>query len=268
MALAGCTTLEPAPVDPPASPAREQAKVESEARSDSFVLVGMVHEGGSRSCDASGEESWRGRYWAIVFAPVVHDDAIGRTLAQLEGRVVKATGSITTAPRTQHGDETPPPTTPTIRICPEMQMRSDWELWPKGIRSRRGDEPEVGTVEVHTVTAIEPLRAKEQDDEVRFGVTNPFSAPLRDATLIAQYEGCYGKPGSTAQRRSLGTLEAGAKLDDIPVPRIDLQDGARGREHRLSSVRVRGTVEGGAIDLDVPVATLGVNVECPDHGSK
>ena len=147
-------------------------------------------------------------------------------------------------------------------------MRSDWELWPKGIRSRRGDEPEVGTIEIQTLTPIEPLRAKVQDDEVVFGVTNPFSVPLRDATLIAQYEGCYGKPGSTSQRRPLGTLEPGADLDDIPVPRIDLQDGARGREHRLSAVRVRGTVEGGAIDLDVPVATLGVNVECPDDGRK
>ena len=265
MTLVGCTAVEPAPVDAPAPPTEAQATVEPESRREPFVLVGMLHEGGHQTCDASGKASWIGRFWAIGFAPVVHDAAVGDTLAKLEGRVLRVEGQVTTAPRTEHGDGAPPS---SATICPELQMRSDWELWPRGIRSRRGDEPEVGKVEVHTVAAIEPLRAKAQDDEVWFGVTNPFSVPLRDATLIAQYEGCYGKPGSTSQRRPLGTIGPGAELDDITVPRFDLRDGPRGREHRLSSVRVRGTVEGGAIDLDVPVATLGVDVECPDDARK
>lgn len=263
--LVGCTTVESTSVDASASPAKEQVKVESDARGEAFVLVGMVHEGGTRTCDEAGNESWVGRFWAVGFTPVVHDAALGETLAKLEGRVVAVEGDVTTAAPTPHGEEAAPA---SAGRCHEMQMRSDWELWPKGIRSRRGDEPDVGTLEVRSVTAVEPLRAKAEGDEVLFGVTNPFSVPLENATLIAQYEGCYGKPGSTAQRRPLGTIAAGAKLDDIPVPRIDLQDGPRGREHRLSSVRVRATVEGGAIDLDVPVAALGVTVECPDDGRK
>ena len=42
--LVGCTTVESTSVDASASPAKEQVKVESDARGEAFVLVGMVHE--------------------------------------------------------------------------------------------------------------------------------------------------------------------------------------------------------------------------------
>lgn len=265
LGLAACTKVEPSPVDPPAPAAPQTSEAQPVPSGDRIVVVGMVHEGGARSCDEAGNESWHSLYWAVGFTPVVHGDGVGKTLASLEGRIVRAEGVRTNADVTLHGGDAPPQ---SGMLCPMMQMRSDWELWPHGMRSRRGDEPGIGGIHVTAVDAIEPFRARVRGDEVHFGVTNPFDAPIRDATLIAHYEGCYGKPGTASERRPLGTSESGASLDDIPVPRIERHDGPRGRDHRLSAVRLRGEVEGGVLDLDVPVSSLGVTVECPGKGRK
>lgn len=262
MVLAACTKVEPSAVDPPApAKAPEVAAPEGEG----LELVGMVHEGGVRTCDASGKEFWGDSYWAVGFTPVVHDDALGERLASLEGRIVRVEGVVTEAAPTIHGGQPPPS---DAMPCPELQMRFDWELWPKRIRSRRGDEPDVGTLHLRAVEPIEPLQARVDADAVVFGLTNPLSAPIRDAKLIAHYEGCYGKPGTASQPRPLGTLEPGASVGDISVPRIEQHEGPRGHDHRLSAVRVRGEVDGAALDLDVPVSSLGVTVECPDDGRK
>lgn len=265
LALAACTKVEPSPADPPAAPAPTVSDAATAPEGEGTVLLGMVHEGGVRNCDESGNESWSGLYWAVGFTPVVHDEVVGKALASLEGRVVLVEGVVTDAEATVHGGGAPPS---SGMLCPMMQMRSDWELWPNGIRSRRGDEPEVGTLHLRSVEAAEPFRARVDGDEVVFAVTNPLGTAMRDATLIAHYEGCYGKPGTASERRPLGTIEAGATLDDIPVPRIETHEGPRGRNHRLSAVRIRGDVDGAVLDLDVPVSSLGVTVECPRKGRK
>ena len=266
LALASCTKVESSPADPPAPPTPSAvSEPDAAPEGDGTVLLGMVHEGGVRTCDESGNESWSGLYWAVGFTPVVHDENVGKALASLEGRVVRVEGVVTESDATVHGGAAPPS---SGMLCPMMQMRSDWELWPNGIRSRRGDEPEVGTLHLRSVEAVEPLKARVDGDEVVFTLTNPLDAAIRDATLIAHYEGCYGKPGTASERRPLGTIEAGATLDDIPVPRIETHEGPRGRNHRLSAVLVRGDVDGAVLDLDVPVSSLGVTVECPRKGRK
>lgn len=255
--VCACTSVE----SPPAKPTEAEGQSSTlPADAERTTVIGVVHEGGRKVCDAEGKESWLDRYWAVGFVPLVHDGPTQKTLASLEGKVVRIEGAVVEARATTHGGESPPETT---AMCPMMQMRSDWEQWPHGIRHRRGDEPSVGTVQVESVEAIEPLSAKVVGDEVHVSATNPFDVSLGDATLIAYYEGCYGKPGGTVQRRPLGTLDVGATLSDIDIPRFDLRDGPRGREHRLDAVRLVGTAEGGVLDLDVPVSTLGVSVACP-----
>lgn len=262
LALAACSKVELPPAPSTTAAVGEPAEA---PEGDGLVLLGVVHEGGVRGCDASGNESWSRLYWAVGFTPVVHDDAVGKVLASLEGRVVRVEGVVTDAEPTEHGGPTPPR---SDMLCPMMQMRSDWELWPHGVRSRRGDEPEVGTLHLRSVEAVKPLRARARGDEVVFAVTNPLGSAIRDATLIAHYEGCYGKPGTASERRPLGPIEAGATLEGISVPRIERHDGPRGRNHRLSAVRVRGDVDGAVLDLDVPVSSLGVAVSCPRDSHK
>ncbi len=211
-------------------------------------------------CDTSSEDFWVDRTWSVGFVPLMHAPSVSSTLAQLEGKVVVATGVAGgDKPTTHGGDERPSETAE----CPIPQMRSDWELWPHGTRVRRGESPDLGVFQLETVVAVQPIEAQARAGEVWLAVDNPFEAPLVDATLVAHYEGCYGKPGTVSQRRPLGTIAASSKLEDIPVPRIAGSSGGRHGEHRLASVQLLGTVEGGALDLDISLSSLGVSVACP-----
>ncbi len=257
--LAGCSPAEPRPS--PIAPAEpEQPSEEPAVPGPRVTLVGVLHEGGTRLCAAPYKDFWVDRTWAVGFVPLVHEPALSGSLAKLEGAVVKASGVATEEPTTVHG-EAPPPRM-TVR-CGEVQMRSDWELWPNGTRARRGDGPDLTKLRIESIEVVEPLRGALREDDVWFAVTNPFDGELKDATLIAHYEGCYGKPGTATERRPLGAIEAGATLEDIPVPQISMRDMARGHEHRLDSVQLIATVDGGALDLDVDIEALGIGVACP-----
>jgi len=257
--LAGCSPVDPKPSPKaPAEPA--QADDVAAVPVAKTTLVGVLHEGGTRLCTEPYETHWVDRTWAVGFVPLVHEPGHNDTIAKLEGSVVRVFGVATDEPRTVHdGDPRPKNTV----MCGELQMRSDWESWPKGTRARRGDGPDLAKLRIESIEVVEPFRAALGDDEVTFSVTNPFERPVKDATLVAHYEGCYGKPGTAVERRPLGALEAGAALDDIPVPQISMRKMARGSEHRLDSVQLIGTVEGGAFDLDVDISTLGIDVMCP-----
>jgi hypothetical protein len=80
------------------------------------------------------------------------------------------------------------------------------------------------------------------------------------------YEGCYGKPGSTAKESQSVTLQPGERLEhefaglDAPDPK---------RVHRAAALvlEIAGS-EGPAeatvwTDLDVSLTKLGVRFECP-----
>lgn len=257
--LAGCSPVDPKPS--PKAPAEPVEPHEQAAVSmPKITLVGVLHEGGTQLCSEPYEVHWVDRTWAVGFVPLVHDPAHHDSIAKLEGSVVKVFGVATDAPTTIHeGDPRPEKTV----MCGELQMRSDWELWPKGTRARRDDGPDLAKLRVESIEVVEPFGGALHDDDVWFSVTNPFEREVKDATLVAHYEGCYGKPGTAVERRPLGTLEAGATLEDIPVPQISMRKMARGQAHRLDSVQLIGTVEGGAFDLDVQIDTLGIDVTCP-----
>lgn len=262
--LAGCSPVDPKPA--PKAPAEPTPAEPTPVAEDPAIevprttLVGVLHEGGTRLCAESYEAVWVERTWAVGFVPLVHESGLSDTIAKLEGSVVKVSGTATNESPTVHGGDPAPETTV---ICGEVQMRSDWELWPKGTRARRGDGPDLAKLRIDAIEVAQPFRGALREDEVWFSVTNPFEYELQDATLVAHYEGCYGKPGHMAQRRPLGRIKAGATLEDIPVPQIAMRKMARGQDHRLDSVQLTATVESGALDLDVQIDTLGFDVECP-----
>ena len=262
--LAGCSPADPKPVPnaptepPPAEP--KPVPIETAAAVPGTTLVGVLHEGGTRLCSEPYEAVWVERTWAVGFVPLVHEPGLGEAIAKLEGEVVKVSGIATDQPATVHGGDPPPKTTV---VCGEVQMRSDWEQWPSGTRARRDDGPDLAKLRIEAIEVALPFRGALREDEVWFSVTNPFEHDLQDATLVAHYEGCYGKPGHVAQRRPLGAIKAGDTLEDIPVPQISMRKMSRGQEHRLDSVQLTATVESGALDLDVQIDTLGLEVGCP-----
>ena len=280
---AGCTGAEPvtppaepgpgreaqAPAPDPAQPAERGLRSAEDPKSapegPELTLVGVVHEGGQRVCDDQYKEFWVGRHWAAGFVPLAYSKpALGQVLAAAKGKVVVVRGVETRQPPTQHGDTRAPT---TRGECPIYQMRSDWEVWPDGIRKRRA-EATPKTLHVAEVREVQPLVATAATSTADLVVHNPFATTLRDGTLVAHYEGCYGKPGSTADPFSLGELAAGAVSKSVQVPlRVD-RDGPRARDYRLDSVELTGVTQGGRLDLDVDVGDLGISAPCPDRNGK
>ncbi len=259
--LAGCSPVEPKPSPKTPEEPTQSSDVEV-GSSKKTTLIGVLHEGGTRVCTEPYEVHWVERTWAVGFVPLVHSADELEAIAKLEGAVVKVVGVVTDEPSTVHeGDPRPEKNV----MCGQMQMRSDWEPWPKGIRVRRGDGPDLTGLRMESIEVVKPLSGTLHDDEVWFKVSNPLERDLQDATLVAHYEGCYGKPGSTVQRRPLGMIPTGAVLEDIPVPQISMREMARGSEHRLDSVQLTATVEGAALDLDVDISSLGLEVSCPER---
>ena len=259
LVLMGCS-----PVEPKASPTAPEDPVQSSEGLVTTVanttLVGVVHEGGTRLCTDPHKVHWVERTWAVGFVPLVHEPGLSEAIAKLEGRVVKVSGVATDEPTTVHeGDPRPKETV----MCGGAQMRSDWELWPDGIRVHRGEGPDLTAFRIEAIEVVEPLRAALRGDEVFLSVTNPFEHELENATLVAHYEGCYGKPGTASERRPLGAIQPGATLEDVPVPQLKTRETSRGQDHRLDSVQLIASVAQGALDLDVDLDALGLNVECP-----
>lgn len=259
--ILGCSPVEPKPA--PNAPAEPEPPAEERPVPEAkTTLVGVLHEGGLRVCTEAYEDHWIDRTWAVGFVPLVHAPELNDTIAKLEGAVVKVSGVVTDEPATVHGSDARPKMTVP---CQELQMRSDWELWPHGTRARRDNGPDLARLRIESIEVVRPFRGEIRDEEVWFSVTNPFELDLQNVTLVAHYEGCYGKPGTAVQRRPLGAIQAGDTLEDIPVPQISLRKMARGQAHRLDSVQLIGTVPSAALDLDVSIDTLGLKVECPDR---
>lgn len=265
--IMGCSPVEPKPAPKPPTESAPPANSASPAEEPTLLkgkttLVGVLHEGGVRVCSKPYEDLWVDRTWAVGFVPLVHAAGLSETIAPLEGAVVKVSGVVSDEPTTVHEGDPRPKTTVD---CGGLQMRSDWELWPKGTRARRGNGPDLAKLRIESVELVRPFHGEIRDDEVSFSVTNPFEHELQNATLVAHYEGCYGKPGTAVERRPLGAIQAGDTLDDIPVPQLSMRKMARGQAHRLHSVQLIGTVDSGALDLDVKTDTLGLKVECPNR---
>lgn len=281
--LLGCTTHDNAPASQPTPPpppdaSVDPADVEDPRRddgpaplADAVQLVGVVHEGGSRVCEAETfEETWIRKYWQVGWTPLVSEPALDAKLATLPGRVVKVTGRAVDGPPTYHGPSEPPA---KLGMCSQHQMRSDWRLTPEGIRIPRGHGPEFAAFEVTSVEVVRPLETAVPEDGEQVAVTvhNPFETDLRGVELIGHYEGCYGKPGATAKTVKVGKLAATDASGPHRLPTLieDADKNPRGRNYALRSLELkaaapRGPVADGAwLDLEVAASQLGLHLECP-----
>lgn len=162
-------------------------------------------------------------------------------------------------PREANGEPSP-----TIEMCLPAQMRSDWQLTPRGMFIERSAAP-LQHLRMAAVRPLHELRAQQNGDHIVVTLTNPLPVALADVELRAHYEGCFGKPGTRSEATVIGELGVGAQAS-ARIPILSDSAGApAGRgEFRAYSIQLVGSGDGVVIDLDVSFDRLGVGVDCPE----
>lgn len=230
-------------------------------------LVGVLTKQAQKQCVAGeAEPRWVNPYWEVGFVRV--EPTPGVDLAALEGRPVVVEG---------HSEALAPlPTVAHTGPCMVPQMRDDWQEGPAGMRVRRsfpvlrapgqGSVPEEPKgLRVTTARGFDGLAARVDGDALEVTVTNPLDQPLAPLAIVVHYEGCYGKPGSTARRHEVATLAPGKSATArFPLLDEDGERGSGGHVHAAYSVELQAPAGPARFDLDVSVRQLtGAAVRCP-----
>lgn len=224
-------------------------------------LLGLVGQSGVEHCPDGGPE----RQWLSV-RPIIGRVSVSgpeaSVLDPLMDQPVLALGQPTEAP--------PQPATleePTLQPCLPAQMRSDWRMTPRGLLIERSPAPDPEHFRVDAVRPLRELQVRADGEHLLVTLANPVPVALTDVELRVHYEGCFGKPSSMTDTAAVGELGVGAQASIRAIqlsPRPGDPDGLV--EFRAYSVQLVGRGEGVVIDLDVPLASLGTPVECPDAG--
>jgi hypothetical protein len=241
--------------------AEPQQGSEPAARAEA-LLVGVLHKGGTRVCDAGRppeEGRWVDLHPVIGFVPLIAGQGVSRSAAKLYGGPVVATGSV----REGRPDLLPPN---TERCHHEMQMRSDWVETVAGIRIKRR-EPPLPAFSATSLTPFQGLRAERSGSSVRIRFDNRLGRALRPPVVLRlHYEGCYGKPGSTErEHRAERGLPAGAALEAELPAFEELADRPEGRRrHAASWISIEATGDRVWFDFDVDLGDVGASVSCKE----
>lgn len=228
------------------------------------ALVGVLSEQGHLKCEGGdgtpwggGEPVWTDPYPELGFVRLVPPE--GLDLASAMGRPVVALG----APA-----DGPPPARP--EGCYAMQMRDDWVYGKSGMRVKRTRAPHVA-FRATAVQVLDTLLAAERiahgdgpaGDTVKLRLSNPFDRPLKALRLTLHHEGCYGKPGATAETARREALAPGESWTVTLPAFVDRKQG-RGRMHAAAALTLDAEGERIAFDFDLPLHRLGVSVTCED----
>lgn len=256
---------EPAPnaeVDAADGPATAWHWEGAVAGGASHYLLGVVGQAGVQQCpeDDPFEVTWKS-----LRPTIGRVDISGPSDAVFESLMDKpalARGQPLT-------DSHPESTGAAASPCAPIQMRSDWRPTPRGILIERSPSPRVGHFEVTAVRALHEVTARADGEHVIVQVTNPVPVELSDVELRVHYEGCFGKPGTTTQAESIGTLGVGAQISARMPQRIERDDAPKRRGRFVArSVHLVASAESVVVDLDIPLGVLGVELSCPGRGRK
>jgi hypothetical protein len=145
-------------------------------------------------------------------------------------------------------------------------MRSDWVDSKHGFRVLRSASRPAGAFAASRVEPFEGLQVSRAGDSLQVRLTNTLPVALHDVAIVLHYEGCYGKPGSSERRESLGTLQAGqTHAASFPVLDSAVSNRPERQPHRADSVEVRaGRQDNVWFDLDWSLSAAGVSVRCPN----
>lgn len=223
------------------------------AETKAVRALGFLTEQADQRCLEGGKVEWLNPHAEVGFTRVVDSDV---PLAPLYGKAVLVTGTAVEAPKLVVENTGP---------CPMVQMRSDWVEGRDGIRVQRGGGAGVAALHVTAVEEWDGLAAKVDGKSLVVTLKKDLGAPV-DVTV--HYEGCYGKPGSTA--RTEKAAKAGAVLrfplaedETYDQPRKGMDEGVA--RHVPVAITLDGTAPGLVLGLDLPLRALGVTVSCPDR---
>jgi hypothetical protein len=215
------------------------------------LLLGVLSEQFTRKCLANGE-TWVDPHEEVGFVRLVPGKELSPTAARrgLRGKIVVVHGRPRTdfrAPAVKHDGR-----------CPEAQMRSD-HVWARGgARVRRSGGAALAGFEAQRLEAFTGLAVTLERGELRARFRNTLDRELTDLALTMHYEGCYGKPGTTAETRRFPRVRAGAEVRAsfpalVTTTRLAGKSRTAGTfraHHAASSLQVTAQGAGVHFDLD------------------
>jgi hypothetical protein len=235
----------------------------SKADASEEWFLGFVGQTGIEHCPKEFDDT----KWLNVRSTLGFIPTSGASLEPWMGKPVLAKGQAIPDPPRKPMEYKP---------CPVMQMRGDWVNTPQGIRIDRQDHPAIEHFSVSSVEPLTGLSAKREGDEFTVSFDNPLPFDLAEMTMTVHYEGCYSKPGSMHQ--STETQPMGTNTTVVEwFPIVAEEDGPPGerkggpsaRVHLAESLELSAKSAAGGptlyVDLDVPLAALGVSLDCPER---
>ena len=234
---------------------------------DSTFLIGKLTQ--QSYCQ---DKKWVDPHFEIGFVPVVLSAEIDTSA--YSQKMVIATGTI---------DQSLPLKKLFIgsACSEEAQSRGDW-VWgqdggvrvlhdvPAWMRPRlKWNEFETPTFRVKSLKPFTGLQSKLSGQDAVATFTNTTDKELKNLTLKAHYEGCYGKPMSAMQEKTFPSVTVGGKVT-ASFPQIFVKPrpqhsvpGDRD-QHALSSIQIVSENKDVWFDFDADVKTdLGLTIECP-----
>jgi hypothetical protein len=167
----------------------------------------------------------------------------------------------------------------------EAQSRGDW-VWGKdgSVRELRDvpswmrkqlkwNEFTTSTVRVSSIKPFSGLTAKLDGQDLVVSFANTLGQDLKDITVKAHYEGCYGKPGAAHQEKTFSLVSMNqtvvARFPIISIDEKQTQTPLGDRsQHVISSVQIVSGDQDVWFDLDASVkGDLGLPLECPKRTS-
>jgi hypothetical protein len=210
-----------------------------------------------------------GRLECNGFEPTWHDlvplAGLTPVLTETPSRWLEHKGELVIFKATP-SDKTPlvgPPPEP----CLPEQARSDWLYTALGYVTRRAElEAPFPALAATDFKPWQGLSMKRRGDRVDVRLDNrDIGLPLKGVTLVAHYEGCYGKPGTTSKPSEAFDL-ALDKHKTVTFPafleEVGYAKGTRHQTHRLAEVQVRSASGRVLFLVSRDVSALGVDIAC------
>lgn len=231
------------------APAQQTANAPDLARKPAApaALVGVLTEEADFACEGT-KPVWGAPHFEVGFVRLL---AAPAEAAGLVGKPVLVEGTAADGPAVG-----------VVQPCEPMQMRDDWSYGKNGIRIVRHGPP-VSAFRATAARPFEALRATRKGDDLLITVKNPLDRPMKAVRLTLYYEGCYGKPGSTAAEKTIDLLAPGAEAS-VTLAALDGDGDPQRRPYAARSIDMDATVEGVAFDLNIDISDLGTEaVVCP-----
>lgn len=228
---------------------------------DPTYVLGVMGQTGIEHCpDGRYEPEW------LAVRPVIGRVSVSGpddedVLEPLMGQPVLAIGRPGEPPAQAEDAEAAAKAEP----CPPAQMRSDWRTTPRGMLFERDPAPTLQHLRMDAVRPLHELQVRKDGDHLVVTLINPVPVALSGVELRAHYEGCFGKPHARAETVVVGELGVGAQASARVHEHGRVPEEPAGRdEFRAYSVQLVAQGEGVVLDLDVPLAALGIDVRCPN----